>query len=269
MANSGAAKPNRRGLPVSKSVLATLSFAPGGRSRPIAHGAPSEGVGRATYRIFRTDEVDAKDSPLSATERNSVLATGAAVARVSGDSFAGTAREVAKLSISNATVESFNDIKDLIASFPPKAQMVRHEPPITTDQNSGRVTEEERNISAIGFLYAASQENDNDYHLIIGRDTASQPPMYMTMEISGLPAQSEPSFATLKASRDAYKAFFGNNLPGASYDFYDPPIPVKVKGSLFFDMSHARGKSPGPPSLHPDMPVIWEVHPITDIQFES
>jgi hypothetical protein len=38
-----------------------------------------------------------------------------------------------------------------------------------------------------------------------------------------------------------------------------------VEGSLFFDMSHAIGQHPGPPSLKSRMPTIWEVHPVTSI----
>ena len=69
-------------------------------------------------------------------------------------------------------------------------------------------------------------------------------------------------------ARDDYKAFFGSNLPGMSYDFYDPPIPVEIEGSLFFDMSHATGSKPGPSSLRDDIPTIWEIHPISKIVFE-
>jgi hypothetical protein len=92
--------------------------------------------------------------------------------------------------------------------------------------------------------------------------------MYMTMEISGLPPRRSADFTRLKSARGAYKAFFGDDLPGASYDFYDPPIPVEIQGSLFFDMSHATGPRPGPQSLRQDMPTIWEIHPISEIVFE-
>jgi hypothetical protein len=117
------------------------------------------------------------------------------------------------------------------------------------------------------FLFAASREDDNDYHLIIGRDP-SAPPMYMTMEISGLPPVHSPHHGQLHTARDAYKTFFGSMLPGRSYDFYDPPIPLDVEGSLFFDISHATGSKPGPQDLRPDMPVVWEVHPISMIVLE-
>jgi hypothetical protein len=92
--------------------------------------------------------------------------------------------------------------------------------------------------------------------------------MYMTVEISGLPPQNSPSFAPLKAARDAYKAYFGAaHLPGSGYDFYNPPRPVTITGSLFFDLTHATGGHPGPQSLRPHMPVIWEIHPISSIVF--
>jgi hypothetical protein len=118
------------------------------------------------------------------------------------------------------------------------------------------------------FLYAASRENDNDFHLIIGRDPDLVPSLYMTMELSGLPPASSQHFTRLKAARAAYKAFFADDLPGASYDFFDPPIPIQIEGSLFFDMNHSTGGRPGPASLRPNMPTIWEIHPITSIVFE-
>jgi hypothetical protein len=41
-----------------------------------------------------------------------------------------------------------------------------------------------------------------------------------------------------------------------------------VEASLFFDISRAHRQSPEPPRLHPNMPVICEVHPISGIEFE-
>jgi hypothetical protein len=213
--------------------------------------------------------MDAKDAPLSAEQRNKIAMTGVAAAtRSPSDQFDGTARAAAKLSISGAPTVSFADVKDLIASLPAKDDMVNHDPEITTDAASDRVTEEEQNIRVKAFIYAISRENDNDFHLIVGGNPALRPPMYITMEVSGLPDDSDASFARLKEVRDTFKSFFGSELPGATYDFYDPPIPIDVEGSLFFDMSHAHGRSPGPASLHADMPVIWEVHPISSIVFE-
>src|SRR5947207_2323871 len=82
------------------------------------------------------------------------------------------------------------------------------QPPIQTTATSNRVKEEKRNVRVKAFIYAASRENDNDFHLIIGRSPDLTPEMYMTMELSGLPASNSASFTKLKAARDAYKAFF-------------------------------------------------------------
>jgi hypothetical protein len=140
-----------------------------------------------------------------------------------------------------------------------------------TDAKSNRVDEEKRNVRVKAWIYAASIEDDNDYHLILGRDpSGGGDPVYMTMELSGLPPANMKSHAALKTARDAFKKFFAkffkNDLPGTSYDFYDPPIRVDVEGSLFWDVSHASGGRPGPQSLRADMPVIWEVHPISKMK---
>jgi hypothetical protein len=227
---------------------------------PVRTGmaAAAEGVGQ-TYRILITTQTDPYDEPVS-------LAAAATFA-AGGDNFAGTDRKAAKLSISKAKTESFTDLKDLIATLVSDAKMINHRPPIKKDASQGRLEEEDRTVRVRAFLYAASRENDNDFHLIVGRSPKSSP-MYMTMEISGLPPKSRQSFAAISRARDAYKTFFGTKLPGPSYHFYRPPIPVEIEGSLFFDITHAKGGHPGPKDLRPDIPTIWEVHPVTDILFE-
>jgi len=186
----------------------------------------------------------------------------------SKDAYIGKARKAAKLSTGSGPVEDFDDLLNLLGTLPPESSMAHHNPPISDDENSGRVAEEQRNVRVRCFLYAASKERDNDFHLILGRDPGASPERYMTMEVSGLPPANFPSSAALRAARKSFKDFFGNNLPGTSYDFYDPPIPVVVEGSLFFDFTHLHGSRPGPSSLRPNMPVIWEVHPVTGITFE-
>jgi hypothetical protein len=183
-----------------------------------------------------------------------------------GDNFAGSDRKAAKLSKATATLEKFKDLKDLIGSFAPEGKMIKHKPKITTAPTSGRVKEEERNVSVAAFLYAASREADNDFHLIIGRDLKLAPEMYMTMEVSGLPPKASAAFTDLNSARSAFKKFFGAKLPGMTYDFYNPPIPIKIEGSPFFDMTHATGSRPGPQSLKSRMPTIWEVHPLTSVK---
>ncbi|HEU4508130.1 MAG TPA: hypothetical protein VFR78_07835 [Pyrinomonadaceae bacterium] len=202
-----------------------------------------------------------------------LAAKAAAAALPKGDSFKGKSRKAAKLSISKAKIETFADLQDLIDSLAPEEDMVHHDPPIGKDSTSNRVEEEERNIRVDAFIYAASREDDNDFHLILGRDPNLTPEVYMTMELSGLPPASKASHKKLKAARDAFKKFWNENfdgiLPGRAYDFPDPPVPVRVEGSLFFDITHATGTRPGPKSLKSRMPVIWEVHPISKMTFES
>ena len=191
-----------------------------------------------------------------------------AMAALAGDNYRGTSRKAAKLSIATAPVETFADVKDLIATLKAHADMVNHRPLITTTAASNRVIEEKRNIKLTTFLYAASREDDNDFHLIVGRAPGLSPATYFTVELSGLPPANSAAFPALKAARTAFTSFFGSEVPGSSYSFFTPPIPVAIEGSLFFDMSHAQGSRPGPASLRPKMPVVWEIHPISKIVFE-
>ena len=257
MAKSSQQGGRRAGMPAERSVVDETTHT----AQRVALAEAQVGTGGRIYRILRTNEFDAKD------KATPVPLFGARFAPF-GDDFAGEARKAAKLAIADVQVEDLPNVGALVDTLPSKTAMVRHRPRITTDPESGRVAEENRNVRLRAFLYAASREADNDFHLIIGDTPSAEPHVYMTSEISGLPPEGSGSFATLKSARDAYKSFFGDNLPNASYDFYDPPIPIEIEGSLFFDMSHANGRSPGPPSLHPDMPTIWEIHPLSKIVFE-
>lgn len=260
MPRSGRTHARRAGIPAARSILEEKLFSP---PRKAAAGAAM--AARPAYRILRTSEVDIYDKTLKVNE---IPSFGVARFAGLGDEFKGTSRKAAKLSIAGATTKSFGDLRALIDTLALDTDMVKRKPKISTDAKSRRVSEEDRNVRVRAFLYAASREDDNDYHLIIGRARSASPPKYMTIEISGLPAKSSAHFGRLKAARDAYKAFFTADLPGASYDFYDPPIPIEVEGSLFFDMSHAKGSRPGPQSLRPHMPTVWEIHPVSRIVFE-
>lgn len=261
MSPSNEESPRRSGMPERSSIVTDKVLSPERRSGE----APAASASRTrTYRILRTRQTDPYDTPLQPAE---VATLGLERFAGFGDTYRGTARKTAKLAVADAGVETFEDIKDLIETLPAEEDMTSHRPPITTDASSGRVDDENRNVRSRAFLYAASREDDNDFHLIIGRSPDLEP-MYMTIEISGLPPEDSEHFSKLEAARGAYKEFFGDDLPGASYDFYDPPIPVEVEGSLFFDISHSSGSRPGPASLRPDIPTIWEIHPVTDIIFE-
>jgi hypothetical protein len=252
----------RAGMPSLDAIQQSLDLAP-------VPGGP-------TYQILRTTEFDSYETNAAATAMATLLRQEAAPSKAAlltalkkqppiSDNFAGTARKLAKLSVATAKSEQFNDVRDLVNSLTSDDAMINHTPAISTAATSDRVKEEKRNIRITGFLYAASRETDNDFHLIVGRDPSKAPETYMTMEISGLPPTASPAFQALKAARDSFQGFFKSQLPQMTYDFYNPPIPVIIEGSLFFDMTHAQGQHPGPPSLKSRMPTIWEVHPITSI----
>ena len=251
----------RIGLPNPTSIIGETEFTPGREPTAMA-AAASRGAGLPVrYRIITTNELDAYEAPLMAAEAEIF---GFNRVKAPGDNFAGTARKAAKLSISNAAVETFPDVSGVLAALPTKDPKK-----VSDDPKSGRIADEERNVQVRAFLYAASRESDNDFHLIVGDDPKKGAGVQMmTMEISGLPHKNSASFARLKSARDTYKDFFKSDLPGFSYDFYDPPIPIEVEGSLFYDVTHARGTPPGPAKLRPHMPRIWEVHPISKIVFE-
>jgi hypothetical protein len=253
----------RPGMPAADSIQTTMEFT------PKADGP--------TYQIIRTTESDTYDKTppttkvaklLRGQKTPSVTALAAAVkAKPTGDNYQGTDRKAAKLSKASAQVENFADLQDLIKSLVPDGTMSKLA--IKTAATSDRVQQEKRNVHIKAFLYASSKEADNDFHMIVGRDPNMTPEMYMTMEISGLPPKNNSTFdfTDLNASRNSFKGFFGEaKLPQAHYDFYHPPIPIEVVGSLFWDATHAKGQRPGPASLKSRMPVIWEVHPVTSIK---
>jgi hypothetical protein len=251
--------PLRPGMPAMDSVVSVRPFV----------STEAQGLAEAAkvpaFRIIKTIEVDGYEKAASTQE--TLMEAAAAEAAPVSDNFEGTARKVAKLSIANAPTKTFADLKTLISSLPSHEDMLNHDPKIKTTATFDRVAEEKRNVKVKVFLYAASREDDNDFHLILGRNPKKSPEVYMTMELSALPSSSAASFPKLKAARDAYKNFFGDDLPGTTYDFYDPPIPVQIEGSLFWDATHAKGTRPGPKSLKSRMPVVWEIHPITKIKF--
>jgi hypothetical protein len=259
--------PQRAGMPAPDSIvgvrLATTTSAMG----------DAIGGGTTQYRIIETNEMDEYEKGAATPQAFAAInAEAMAAAAPAGDKYQGKDRKAAKLSIAKGKTENFDDVKDLIESLTSDDEMKNKKPKIGRGPDSGRVEEEQRNIRVSAFLYAASRENDNDFHLIIGRDPEETPEMYMTMELSGLPSANSASFKKLNGARNSFKKFYhdflNTSLPGLGYQFPDPPIPVTIEGSLFFDVTHSTGQAPGPKSLKSRMPTIWEVHPITKMVFK-
>jgi hypothetical protein len=234
---------------------------------PLVVGRGAAGLRTATrgrrYEIIRTTQVDPYDAPVS----RAAARAAPALMRAAGDSFTGKSRKAAKITVSRAKMEKFSDLKKLIDSLPSEATMKNRTPKIASTPTSGRVAEEERNVKLKAWIYAASREDDNDFHLILGR-APGKPKLFMTMEVSGLPPASSKHRKKIERARNAYKRRFKDNLPGTAYDFIKPPMPVEIAGSLFFDIKHLSGGRPGPRDLRAQIPTVWEVHPVTSMRFE-
>ncbi|MDB6065486.1 MAG: hypothetical protein JWR26_1694 [Pedosphaera sp.] len=184
----------------------------------------------------------------------------------STENFAGTDRKAAKTSSSTGPQDTRADVAELLANLPETDDnMMNHNPPISKSATSGRVSEEEHNVVVTsGFIYAIAKESDNDYHIILGTAPGGTP-QFMNVEVSGLP--STGAFrAPLKQVRDKFQSFFGTAIAGSGYHkMVGDPVPVRVTGSLFYDIDHAPG-AVGPTGLKPT--TAWEIHPVTDIVFE-
>jgi hypothetical protein len=179
------------------------------------------------------------------------------------DFFVGHDRKAAKTSIATGGIEAFSTLGDLLNTLVDDQSMLNHNPPITKDADSERVAEEQRNVTVSAFIYALKSESDNDFHMILGTDGSSGSTQFMNAEISGLP-RTGPALTTLKAVRDKFKAQFDSDPISDRYHKFNPPIPVQVTGSTFYDVDHAPGVV-GPTGMRPA--TSWEIHPVTNIDF--
>ena len=243
-------------LPDESDVVQIIDIAP-------PPSAAAEEITTPPFRILRTMELDPTDElKRPAAEEHARVA---AKVLAQSEDFAGNDRKAAKLSISEAQPTSYADLLKLLNSLPKDADMVKLH--ISIDPSSNRVAQEEHNVTVATWLYAASREGDNDFHTILGTDPAKLPRHFMNAEVSGLPPAGSASFAKLKDARDDF-AKIVRERPLAGYDFYKPPIPITVEGSLFFDQTHAvGGATPGPLRTKPK--TIWEIHPVTSMKPRS
>jgi len=224
---------------------------------------PTGTVLKGKYHVTASGEFDLEREPLEAPEPGVEVAAANA-----GDVFRGTARRAAKTSIATANMETFASIVALRATLDPDSTMRHLDPPITTAASSDRTDRETRNVTVSTFIYAIKKEEDRDFHIIVGDDACTSPSCFLNVEVSGWPKSPQhPDRPKLKQVRADFLQFFSDSEPGTSsgYDKFDPPIPVELQGSLFFDVDHAAG-SIGPTCCRPS--TAWEIHPITKVVFE-
>jgi hypothetical protein len=254
------------GVPPGASISPTsprLTWA--SASRYDQPGVPARVIRSAkgrTYRAIATTEKDRFEHAPASIPPGIAEAARAAP----GDIYIGHDRKAAKLSVASGSSDEFPLVQNVLATLRPDDEMRHYHPPITRDADSERVTEEQRNVAVDAYLYAAKKEsNDNDFHLILGDDPSLGDGPYMNAEISGLPTDG-PFRSKLTTARGQFKDLINlseSQLPGTGqYERYEPPIPVRVSGSLFYDVDHLPG-AVGPAYAKPD--TAWEIHPITAI----
>lgn len=179
-----------------------------------------------------------------------------------GVSFAGTARKAAKLSIASGqpATRSLEDLITWCRSH--DAGMRNHEPPISKDAKSGRLPEEEVNVTVDGWVHYAKKEADNDYHLIIGTSDNLDQSDLMNVEISGLPPHSSRAYSEVSTARTDFQQLFAAVLSQMTQAGYAQltPTHVRITGSLFYDIDHPAG-AVGPTGHRAKS--AWEIHPIT------
>ncbi len=174
-------------------------------------------------------------------------------------------RRAAKISISSAANEDFADLHRLRETLAADRDIAQA-PGMGTGPEVGRTTPEDRNVTVTARLFASSKESDNDFHCILGTDDSPGRRFYINAEISGLPFPNEAAYSQLKSVRQDFKDYFGQDLPVQGYSIWPNGIPVRVSGSLFFDVFHYnRGNQAGTGPYK--APTYWEIHPITKIEF--
>jgi len=186
--------------------------------------------------------------------------------KCSDERFAGHDRKASKTSIVKAQIEGFKSIPALLKTLPSDDEMRGYDPPISKDQESGRVEEEQRNVSInTAYIFLIYREADNDYHIIIGSNPDTSRAVLMNIEVSGLPNESSKDYDVMKRVREAIVDKFGKVCSAKKFCINNP-VKITVTGSLFYDIDHKPGVV-GYKNLKPK--TAWEVHPVSEIVFKN
>jgi hypothetical protein len=88
----------------------------------------------------------------------------------------------------------------------------------------------------------------------------------LNVEVSGIPVGgTNANRKRLIEVRDQFQQAFSLGATGPKgYKRPHEPIPVRITGSLFWDVDHAPG-AVGPDDLKPG--TSWEIHPVSAIEF--
>jgi hypothetical protein len=193
--------------------------------------------------------------------------------------FRGTFREFPKTHYATSAkgqvlpVEVFSDLDALSKILPPDDAM-RKKYAKELGQ-SWRFPEEQRNVSVVGYIHAVKLDygidshgvqGDQDFHVMLGTSPKRGEGRFFTASVSGLPrdgfgvknfmaARQQLLQLLLRVARTPESSF------RAAFAPIDPPLRVKVTGSLLFD-----GRQPA--SAGPDYAkaaTVWHIHPVMSI----
>jgi hypothetical protein len=183
--------------------------------------------------------------------------------------YAGTYRKIPKTTIvrNSSAIAPYQKQASVQAlrSFLPSDAAMRQK----NYKSAQRLPEEEHNVQVDAFIYAIKIEvktsptgsGDNDFHVIIG-DKPKNLQRLINAEVAGLPASSAKDYNALLAARQQLIDIFPNVKLSSSYYIPPAPIPVTVKGSVYFDGDH-NPNTIGAPGTKPQ--TVWEIHPVTSI----
>lgn len=180
--------------------------------------------------------------------------------------FLGKARAVAKTTPSDRASKNYNSVGDVLKNLPSDSYMRR----IGVSDSSPRTEDEDFNVYIkTAYLFSIVEEEDGDYHLIIGDLVNGEKKNLMTAEVAGLPADKKSkAYFLLERTRrqlyEQYPEFFTSNKKTFKPRTVFPEITIR--GSLFFDTHHSAGQI-GTGSVKPE--TVWEIHPVTYLDFKN
>lgn len=183
--------------------------------------------------------------------------------RCDSEYFDGSYRKEVKLSKSNSSLQTYATLSSFKNTLQDDAYMASSISHSTTP----RIPEENRYVKIKkAYLYCYSKQTDEDFHVIIGTTkNPSATTKYFNVEISGLPPDAYPAFADIQAARNSFLTKADSHLCSSGYYFFETPLKVEIKGSLFFDKQHYKDAI-GPVSARPTS--AWEIHPVTYLLFK-
>lgn len=153
------------------------------------------------------------------------------------------------------------ELRDFLASQDDQVMKSRYETISAAEGlESGRWPEELHNVAVTAYIHAVKfmANEDQDFHIILGSEPTIGQGDFFTAEASGLPPDGV-DIEFMISARQQLLGVIGECDCDNHYRAFDPPIPVRVVGSLFFDGQH------GPFTVGPRYArtfTAWEIHPV-------